>query len=102
MMRDIFVNMFPIVLPNQMFFRAHTTDEARKPALSYQDIFHKYLQLFANLFVFYPVLDMICKKRYDLIFLDHMMPNMDGIETIRIHKKNYESIHKTKGILLRR
>ncbi|MBO5246461.1 MAG: response regulator [Eubacterium sp.] len=27
-------------------------------------------------------IDMICKKHYDLIFLDHMMPEMDGIETL--------------------
>ena len=26
-------------------------------------------------------LKMICEKRYDIIFLDHMMPDMDGIET---------------------
>ena len=28
-------------------------------------------------------LDMICKKKYDLIFMDHMMPVMDGIETTK-------------------
>ncbi len=27
-------------------------------------------------------LEMIGKKRYDLIFLDHMMPEMDGVETL--------------------
>ena len=27
-------------------------------------------------------LEMVAKKRYDLIFLDHMMPDMDGIETL--------------------
>ena len=29
-------------------------------------------------------------KKYDLIFLDHMMPDLDGIETIRILKKMRE------------
>ena len=29
-------------------------------------------------------------KKYDLIFLDHMMPDLDGIETIRILKKMTE------------
>lgn len=28
-------------------------------------------------------LDMITKQQYDLIFLDHMMPDLDGVETIK-------------------
>lgn len=28
-------------------------------------------------------LEMTARKRYDLIFLDHMMPGMDGVETLR-------------------
>ena len=27
-------------------------------------------------------LEMVCKKHYDLIFLDHMMPDLDGISTL--------------------
>lgn len=27
-------------------------------------------------------LEMVCKKHYDLIFLDHMMPDLDGVETL--------------------
>ena len=27
------------------------------------------------------------KKKYDMVFLDHMMPGMDGIETLRQMKK---------------
>ena len=33
-------------------------------------------------------LEMIEKKHYDLIFLDHMMPEMDGIETLHRMKEN--------------
>ena len=32
-------------------------------------------------------LDMVCQKRYDLIFLDHMMPDIDGVETLHRMKK---------------
>ena len=27
-------------------------------------------------------LEMVCRKKYDLIFMDHLMPEMDGIETL--------------------
>ncbi len=33
-------------------------------------------------------LDMVKQKKYDLIFLDHMMPDMDGIQTMRLLKKS--------------
>ena len=32
-------------------------------------------------------LEMICEKRYDLIFMDHMMPEMDGVETFHCIKE---------------
>lgn len=32
-------------------------------------------------------LEFVCKKRYDLIFLDHMMPDLDGVETLHQMKK---------------
>lgn len=35
----------------------------------------------------YECLEMVCKKRYDLIFLDHMMPDLDGVETLHQMKK---------------
>ncbi len=31
----------------------------------------------------YEALKMVAKKKYDLIFMDHMMPGIDGIETMR-------------------
>lgn len=34
-------------------------------------------------------LQMVNKNRYDLIFLDHMMPEMDGVETLRELKKHH-------------
>lgn len=33
-------------------------------------------------------LRMICQKKYDIIFLDHMMPEMDGIETLKAMKQS--------------
>ena len=35
-------------------------------------------------------LDKVKKKRYDIILLDHMMPEMDGIETLRIMRQTEE------------
>ena len=31
-------------------------------------------------------IDLVTKKRFDVIFLDHRMPNMDGIETYEVMK----------------
>lgn len=36
-------------------------------------------------------LKMLCEKEYDVILLDHMMPEMDGIETLRNAKKMSEN-----------
>lgn len=44
-------------------------------------------------------LKMLEIKKYNIVFLDHMMPNMDGIETIRNHKRNHESINKDTPII---
>ena len=32
------------------------------------------------------MLKKICERHFDLIFLDHMMPNMDGIEALKLSK----------------
>ncbi len=37
-------------------------------------------------------LELITKKKYDLIFLDHMMPEMDGIETIHRMKQMEQNL----------
>jgi len=31
----------------------------------------------------------ICEKKYDIVFLDHMMPEMDGVETLQKLKSEY-------------
>lgn len=41
-------------------------------------------------------LQMAAQKEYDLIFLDHMMPEMDGVETL---KKLQESVPKGKHLI---
>ena len=39
-------------------------------------------------------LELAAKNRYHIIFLDHMMPGMDGIETLEHLKKDRESLNK--------
>ena len=46
-------------------------------------------------------LNMVSSKKYDLILLDHMMPEMDGIETLRFMKQSEENLNdKTPVIAL--
>ena len=45
-------------------------------------------------------LRMLEENKYDIVFLDHMMPVMDGVETIRKHKANAESINKDTPIIV--
>ncbi len=45
-------------------------------------------------------LEMIASKRYDIIFLDHMMPVMDGIETFRRMKKMPENPNSATPVII--
>lgn len=38
-------------------------------------------------------LRMICQKKYDMILLDHMMPKMDGIETLEAMKQSKDHLN---------
>ncbi len=38
-------------------------------------------------------------KKYDIIFLDHMMPEMDGIETLQEMKKRRHNINETTPVI---
>ena len=38
-------------------------------------------------------LEMVCKKHYDIIFMDHMMPEMDGIETLHRMENLHDSLN---------
>lgn len=45
-------------------------------------------------------LDAICKKKYDIIFLDHRMPGMDGVETLHTMKHMHHLSDRAKVIAL--
>lgn len=45
-------------------------------------------------------LEMISKKHYDLVFMDHMMPELDGIETTRIIRRLHEEYDNVPIIAL--
>ncbi len=46
-------------------------------------------------------LELCASKRYDLIFMDHMMPGMDGVETMKaLHKEKKEINYTTPVVVL--
>ena len=45
-------------------------------------------------------LDRLEEMKFDIVFLDHMMPELDGIETLRIHRQNQCSINKDTPIIV--
>lgn len=47
----------------------------------------------------YECLEMITKQRYDLIFLDHMMPELDGVETIKRMLNMPENLSKDVPVI---
>lgn len=40
------------------------------------------------------------ERKYDIVFLDHMMPGLDGVQTIKKHKENLLSINKDTPIIV--
>ncbi|MDD6572165.1 MAG: ATP-binding protein [Thermoflexaceae bacterium] len=45
-------------------------------------------------------LQMIGKEKYDIIFLDHMMPEMDGIETLKAMKQSKEHLNVDTPVIV--
>ncbi|MCR5055207.1 MAG: response regulator [Lachnospiraceae bacterium] len=45
-------------------------------------------------------LSLVKKKKYDLIFLDHMMPEMDGIETLHNMQEMEDNINKDTPVIV--
>ena len=48
----------------------------------------------------YECLEKIAKDQYDIIFLDHMMPDMDGIETLKRIKENKEHLNRLTPVIM--
>lgn len=45
-------------------------------------------------------LDMVKEIKYDIIFLDHMMPGMDGLETLSRIKNDSDSLNKDTPVIM--
>lgn len=45
-------------------------------------------------------LELVKQNRYDIIFLDHMMPTMDGIETLQNMKKLEDNLSKEAAVVV--
>ena len=45
-------------------------------------------------------IDLICDNSYDLIFMDHMMPEIDGVETTRLIRRFHPEYHEVPIIAL--
>jgi CheY-like chemotaxis protein len=48
----------------------------------------------------FEAIELMRKERYNIVFLDHMMPKMDGVETLRLLKKEQLVPDDTKVIVL--
>ena len=44
-------------------------------------------------------LDILLKEKFDIIFMDHMMPNMDGIETLKHIQEEYGDTYENVPII---
>ena len=44
-------------------------------------------------------IELVTKEKYDIIFLDHMMPGMDGIETLRVFKELEENLNTSTPVI---
>ena len=45
-------------------------------------------------------LRMICQEKYDMIFLDHMMPEMDGIGTLKAMKQSKDHLNVDTPVII--
>lgn len=45
-------------------------------------------------------LELMKENTYDMVFLDHMMPELDGVETLRILKEQYPDIYRKTPIIM--
>lgn len=45
-------------------------------------------------------LRMVCQEKYDIIFLDHMMPEMDGIDTLKAMKQSKDQLNVETPVIV--
>lgn len=44
-------------------------------------------------------LELMCREKYDIILMDHMMPGLDGIETLKRSKQMPENLNKDVAVI---
>lgn len=48
----------------------------------------------------YECIDMAKKQQYDMIFLDHLMPVMDGMETLKMMKEDKDNLNRNTPVIM--
>ena len=80
--------------------RALVVDDNQMNLLVEKELLQQYGVVADTVLSGFDALKAIRQCHYDIIFVDHMMPEMDGVETLKCMKKEKEFIQNTKIVAL--